>query len=126
MIQMLDVFLHTCDSLDARAPCSKNGNAFVFEIIALLVIGRMHDLTLGLTKPINIGHLPAIEHATSVDEEHSRVFKCRITGQVADLDMPDALDLIPVSAFDNMPQLDLFVHEIAFLLDLLKVLPDLP
>lgn len=126
MIQMLDFFLHASDGLNTRATSSKNGNPFAVEIVALLIIGCMHDLAFEIRKTPDIRHLPAAEHSTSIDKELSGVLEDCATRQIANLDAPDTFLFVPMSAFNNMSQLDILANKIALLLDLFQILPDLP
>lgn len=66
-----------------------------------------------------------LQDTTTIDEYLSLIREYFSCHQVLDFEVPDRRLIVPFRSLNNMLQLDKFVAQIIFLLDILQVLPDL-
>lgn len=85
----------------------------------------MHELAFVVFDAGNIWPLEVVQNTTCVDEELGFVIDNAATGQIADLELPDAFRCIPLRMFDLMFELDVLIDKVVFFVDAFEVFEDL-
>lgn len=122
---MIDFLLDIRNDLDTTASSSNDGYTFPVQRIAFFIRSRMHELTLVVFDAGNVWPLEIVQDATCVDEELGFVIDNTSTGQIADLELPNAFRCIPLRMFDLMLEFNVLVDEVVFFVDAFEVFEDL-
>lgn len=124
-MRVLTILLYICHNLHATTSSPNDSDALSFQRVSRFVRCRMHELALVVLDTGNLGPLEVVQDATRVDEEFCFIVDDGSCGKIADPEFPGAFCCVPLSVFDLVLELDVFVDEIMFFVNAFQVFEDL-
>ena len=111
--------------LNATAASPNDGNTLSFQRIPLFIRSRVHEFALVVLDARNIRPLEIVQDATRIDKKFCFVVENGSRSKIANSELPDAFRCVPLSVFDLVLELDVFVDEIVLFVNAFQISEDL-